>query len=534
MTLTSTPRTAVEPAQSANKLFDALAHPERQRGLRVPKFPSMVPTATTQNNVFGTVETTTGSTDTTLVLMRDICYPLWVEYVGGVETGSVLASWDYVAGWGCPQAGVGSTSYETTCDHMTYSRAGNIGIGGEQPLVVGGAVPPFSNWSSAGVTAYSGPVATFPDMDHPDSPFLFVPAGAHAVLFGRVNLTGLVLASMNIEVDVANTASEDILVHPFTALTISGNMAYSIATFTSNMWLRVKSVSASFPALGGSAVVGAGIFVTNSAAQPTVTLTNNVNTTITVAGAPTTNKLLVPANWARPVNVLGFSTRPFETTFPTGFRLTLENVTKVVNREGMITAASFNTDTQTPQAIADAPFTYIAAAPAERKGRWAAEHGLTATVMTPQTLAEQRSNLYIISTAAAYGYVPTACIRNNDWASVIVITDADSATPSGFSASLTYTWEYVSNTQFVESKLTSSKLEDLRSAVLRLGSNPLFGPLERGSHLMATGIRPPRPPRQPKSRKAVEPPAKKPKPKPKAGASKKPPPGWHPPMTLPK
>lgn len=501
MQLTSTPRTRVEPAQTVARLHDAIAHPEKVRGVRLPKFPSIVPTATTQTTLFGplsTLPSTASSKDTTLLLTRDVMLPLWAELPGGLEEGAVVAPWSYQVGWQLPSAQPGTTSYLGNTSALSYSRSGNIGAGGDQITVTGGSNPPFSVWNISGTpntTSNSGPIAQFPDMHKPNLPFIFVPAGATAVMFGRINATpngGLDHAFLNIE--TAATPSEADVAGPFhsVGLTLVGNTAVGITTSSVNRWVRLVSFSATYPSLtspGGAVSVGCGILVTN-ATSVTVTQTTAA-TNVAIGGVVTTNKLLVPLSWARPTNITAFSSRPFEALFPTGVRLTLENVTKIVNREGTITAASVENSGTLPWNVVDDPNTYLANVPAERKGRWAAEHGVSATVMPSLTATEVRSNLYF-QTA---GVVPTMCIRNGDWGTVIVVADADSSTVSGFSANLTYTWEYVATTQFVESMLTNTKLEDYRAAVVKIGSNPVAMPLEVGSVLTATGMPSKRQPR---------------------------------------
>lgn len=186
---------------------------------------------------------------------------------------------------------------------------------------------------------------------------------------------------------------------------------------------------------------------------------------------------------------------------PHSVHLTLENVTKITNKEGQISAASFAlSGTFNPFQVTQADHATVI--PEKRYFR-AAEHGIMTYAEVGHSVAVTRT--YTVSWAqsdsSTIRQYPVSVWCDQDRFAHIVVTDADATTMSTFAFRLFVGWEFVTRNIIFPADLSRAYLADLERAVRTLLISNPFRPFERGSVLAVTGSKPERPSRPPQGRR---------------------------------
>lgn len=537
--------TAVDKPLSAEALHRALTRPDKVSGIRLPSYPELAATCTTQMVGDGDFQATGQATDNGSygILLRDPMYPLWWSTPAGFNTGvtahTAVAKASYTSSYRFDAAAESNAlmmlNYSGTVDMLFNA------IGGPQnssvtnvPIIVGTGYFPYASAALAQGVRPAPPLAYFGDISNNDLPWTWVPANSTVtysvwVAAGEVNALPLTQCHLVLE-EVISAEREALL--ELTGFTFSQNSAQLNVTPIGNRWIRPKAVTVANNLLGfiPPAAVYCAITVSNCGA-PTITHTTVGRGPILTYNDVVSNvPLLLPVGFATGASALGFTTRCMNAAMMTGVRLQMENTTKVVNREGSILLGAtdssmrdfFKVSSQT-EALST-----IAALPAERRFRCASEHGVSATVLPGRQLQTLRNQVYnvsdVITTAATAGVMS---LRLGDYATIIAFLDPDADTVSSFATRVDWTWEYITNTQFVQARVSGSDVSSLQQAVRRAITSPIFSTFEAGRVLAVTDKAPKpftkRPP--PKKGKKAEQRPKKPK-------ARAPPKGWHPPMAL--
>lgn len=491
--------------QSPSDLAAAIVHPDRKVGVRIPTYPECVPTATTQSrsNAMLTAGTGVPSENGFGLLTRSPVYPFWFNqyqteiwsYQTVYDTGVVIPEIPAEADM---QESAGVTDMTNTYAGYYASSAGNVAC-------VGSVAPNYCQ----GLTRPAAPLALYSGTDLVDIPFTFVPKGAtlwviSAIVGGTVTSGNLMQGTdVNLEYMIKGAQSDDIT-EPGTV----GNGAnYFYKTFKAavNMWVRPTSVSIAGYLLVTAGVCRAKVALVVSNASENVTFSANVGvfpgltfTGVPVAGAP----MLLPVPGTTGQGIWNFSSAAFESVMFTGVSLAMENVTKIVAREGTITAGCLTDASINVWAVASsakATEAAIAGLPTQRSYRGGAEHGLSASVLPGKNFQRLRSH---VANPAGYPTIPVPVMHvvPGDYYTIFAINDPDigvsasAESQMNFSATVCTTWEYVADTQFVECRLAGTSIEVMHKTMLAINSNPVVRAYERGVTLAVTGPRAPRAP----------------------------------------
>lgn len=194
---------------------------------------------------------------------------------------------------------------------------------------------------------------------------------------------------------------------------------------------------------------------------------------------------------------------------------TLENTTKIMDKEGTITAVKVNLATVNPWAT-DVSVAYSSVDPTKRY-LGAAEHGLSAYVEPTGTAARQRNTRQFYQQAndptAPLNYFPLV-VGLGDSVVMIQIFDGDVATASSFNMNAYTAWEYVNNFQIFDTDYSRHVTTDYERAFMLLESRCPFRRFETGTVLRVTGP-------APVQRRRPQTAGRKPAPKPKAKQQQK-------------
>lgn len=512
---------------SAAELYKAMVRPDLVTGARLPTYPAVSPTCTTQLSGDGEVDVT--SPGAYGFLFRDPSYPLWWATSGGRFGGGYTTPASYFA-----QYGFGESTYTEpgTIFSADIERLQTYG-GGNFNAVQSLTAPYVTNtdnfpYSRAAVSLGlrgGPPFAQYPDIDLSDVPFMFAPAGSVVTYTVWTNaFRGVAEAVVNASVVVESVVSGEKENNTNITLTnFAGNIAWVHVYPTKNYWIRPRAATFSTNFTGAYDPLAqynnyVSIHVGND--TPAITAQNASGfgwgpRVAYPAGPGLSNLILLPAPFATAAPAASFSLKSLNSTMITGVRLTLENISKIMNREGILAAGMLDNttiDILNSAASPDEAIATIAALPAERRFRCAAEHGIVATVYPSHTTGGLRESLLgFVQTGALNLFMPQMVHRTGDFAAILVCVDPDSATSTSFTMRTNWTWEYITSTQFVKASLSGSNLNALHEATRLAISRPVFETFERGTTMAITN-----PGRKPAA------PTQKPKPKPKARPQQKP------------
>lgn len=521
------PRIVIDKSYSAEELVRAIVQPSSKVGVRIPTYPEATPTATTSlvSDVSFNGDPATGIFG---LLSRSPIYPLWLGQVPA-------AKWSYQVSYSTGATGVStvaSTQESITAEMTDFANtySGNIAAGITNLGIAGSAIAPFNSDNSVRVTA---PLAQVQNQIS-DVPFVYVPKGA--MVTQAIWLTGGAAAlamdvGVNLEMEFLLRSSETDQFSS-TAWSTGANAAYRSFVATANYWVRPSTVTVTYdsPASGLPFRVYAGLSIAAVAAAPAVAVAAGGAPSLDyAASAISTESLTQPVPGTTGMAAWNFSRRAFSGVVFTGVDMTLENTTKVMNKEGVIFAGVTTDLNSNPWRWLDSTAVVtdtIAALPVQRRYRGAAEHGLRATVPPGRNFATLRTHSFNLLGFETIN-VPVMYLVPGDTYTLFSVNDPDLSTASQFLCSLTTSWEYASDNQFVETRLPGSSIEALHRAMLLVNTRPPFSSLERGTVLAVTNAAPRRtvPPKlkyqQDKQRKAQKQQRPKPKPKPKAQPSRR-------------
>lgn len=514
------PRIVIDKSYTAEELVRAIVQPSSKVGVRIPTYPEATPTATTSlvSDVSVNGDPATGIFG---LLCRSPIYPLWM---GQVPT----AKWSYQTVYSTGVIGVStlaSTQESLTAEltDFTNTYSGNITAGLTNFGVANSAVAPCNSDNAVRVTA---PLAQVHNLVT-DIPFVYVPKGAmvtQAIWFTGGAAALAMSAGVNMEMEFLLRSSEtDQFSSP--AWTLGAGTAFRSFVASANYWARPSTVTVTYdsPASGLSFRVYAGLNIAAVAAAPAVAVVAGAAPSLDyAASAISTESLTQPVPGTNGMAAWNFSRRAFSGVVFTGVDLTMENTTKVMNKEGVIFAGVTTDLNSNPWRWLDSTAVVtdtIAALPVQRRYRGAAEHGLRATVPPGRNFATLRTHITTLLGFESIT-VPIMDIVPGDTYTLFSVNDPDLSTASQFLCSLTTSWEYACDNQFVETRLPGSSLEALHRAMLLVNTRPPFSSLERGTVLAVTNTAPRRTvppklkPQQQKQRKAQKQQRPKPKPKP--------------------
>lgn len=517
-----TTRTVVDRAYSAAELARAIIKPSSIVGVRLPTYPEVIATATTQLTSDAVVkgDATTGVYG---LLTRSPVMPLWLSQASADK-------WQYQATYSVgmkfvePLGTIQDTAASVPSDFAnTYS--GNVSAGVTSVGVSGAAQPPY--YAGNAVRPHA-PLAINPQIST-DIPFVFVPK--NAVVTQLIWLAGSAVA---VELLPGSNADMEFLVRgsetdEFSSgsWTISNNTAFRSYISSNNYWVKpgVVSVTVDNASVGGSVSVYTAICVANVITAPLITANAGAAPTLNYT-TPAVNTLpcLLPVPGTVGYGAWNFSRKAFQNVIFTGVDFSMENTTKIMNKEGSIHAGALtDADRSAWYAVEtlDGTLSAISALPAQRRFRCAAEHGMRATVLPGKNFARSKSHLMSL-----FGYdtlyTPVMSIMPGDYYTIFAVDDPDLTTANGFLLRCTTAWEYVADTQFVQTKAPGSGIETLHKAMLIVNTTPPFSTFERGTVLAVTGKATARGPQQMKKKPAGSTPKPKPKPKPKAAKPRAP------------
>lgn len=522
--------TAVDKPLSSDVLHKALTRPDLLSGVRLPTYPNLVTTATTQIAGEGDIEVTAAANGSYGLLFRDPTYPLWWATPGGcygnVTDPTALVNCSYTATYQMmneiPSAVDVQFSGET--ESMSAAYGGVVGSAtASNPSVSGSIGFPFSQALANSGTRATAPLATFPMIDQQDIPFIFVPAGCTVSYVVWTNAPTGNTTTYTYNIGGCTVLVEEVLNGDkeanttVTATNFQGNVAWATIKPVVNRWVRVRSVT--FDSFFNPTPVATSftyktycaVHVSNCGQTISATSAAASNGPSIVDGGSTDpTPLLLPVAFACCAPAMGFSVRSLAATLFTGVRLTMENISKIINREGTLSFGMLDNSTldffRSASSFSSTQAA-IAALPAERRFRCASEHGLAASVFPGQVLQKLRESVISFGTAQTQGLtVPQMVFYPGDYAAAIQYLDPDNATSTAFTFRCNWTWEYMVSTQFVQCKVSGSSIDDLQKAVRMTYVKPIVSTFEKGASLAIAYNQQP-----PKSsvRKAPKPAAKK-------------------------
>lgn len=475
----------VAKAESAERMAAAIMQPSRVSGVRAPTFPGLQPTATTR--AVGEGEIKTAAAETAGVLCRSPLYPLWLERVDTTKWmyySTYKSDTTYGAGTPIQPLTMNIVDLDNSYASLTAADTSNVGT-------TGFAANPYTS-------AFPRPCAIMALEGDDKIPYTYVPKGARCYVFGwgTTTVTGTIGSPTDISLQYRIRAGDDDdLVATSLSTTANSNSFGYLITAAASFWIR--PTAASISVIGGLASYpGPGeyrfaVFVTNVAITSTDITYSTIagvgpfvnGTAVSILASP----LLMPVPEAVGAGTYAFTSSAYVSTLPTGTDLSLENTTKIMNKEGTIVAGVVDHADRDPWEVASATaVSTIANLPKERRYRRAAEHGARLFVPPGSDSFNSFRNFTIRGQATGLLNYPCLALARGDKAVIFVIMDADVATVSSFTFSLATTWEYRTMTQLVTAQICGTPLDALRQALIRCAVAPFCRSLERGSVLAVT------------------------------------------------
>lgn len=535
MPMTNAARTGVDRRESVAGLIRAITRPDQVNGVRIPTYPSLLTTGTTQYRGFNEWQAQLPGNVFWGLMLRDPMFPLWLSQSFPTNAGTI--PWQYTAVWGVdgPVPAVSNLDVDVNASvfGLENTYAGNVAQTNTFPGIAGTSIPSFlSN------NLRIAPLARIRDVDKDNSPFIFVPAGAQItqIVFFNNTVSGTsTMGDVVVEAEYAERLqdTEDLVWSGWT-WTATKNSAYRHQTVAQNYWIRPKNVSFSSDLMTtGGGQIHIAVIVTNASANPTVTGANGTfGPNVVYNSIPLAGPFLLPAPGCTGEPIYSFTQSAFGQHMVTGVRLAVENVTAIMNKEGTIYAGFTDGVAKNSFLSASSSSTTLNAisllAPS-RKFRIAAEHGFTAFVPPGRSLEHYRNGMehYL-----QVGRTPMMSFSDGDYSVLFTILDPDTSTvasKSAFSLTLDVSWEYTTDSQFVAPRLSGSKVETLHEAMVQIMSRSPFQGYEKGTTLQTTRVTSKRgqkkakkeqKPKKQQPNQQAQPKKPKPAPKPAAAGSK--------------
>lgn len=472
--------------------------------------------------------TTSAATSTAKMLfIRDPALPVWADQTF-VSMGT--ANWTVCYGTDgrvpyVPVAAGYTTPFEVT--DATRFFQGNAVATTSSLAVSGTATNPYStlpaDWAPLLYDAKLGGV-----------PFVYVPSGfnASAIVWANAPYVGT---------SQGGTVCLEFWFRPGVCDTIdlvtNGSAAngYGISAnnftngYSTGQWVRLRAGTMGFNGtyLTGPSEIFAAIIVCSN--TPSINLLLSTPAVTVNPATLTTTTLLPVADFVPNQHITGTPVM-LRSTIPHSHNFTIENATKVMNKEGTLTAASVPMATQNPWQTSQSQFVGILPI---KKYVGAAEHGLAGYVEPGAAVSALRTHYlpYNKDNSGNVEFTTTMYVSDGDVATVVFVSDPDALTSNSLLIRSSVAWEYVSTLVTLPTGVTKFLSTDVERAMRNLAAVCPFRAFERGGTLLV-GPRGPAGPKRPSKPKPK--PAERPKPKPAARPKPKPKAEWHPPMALPK
>lgn len=320
-------------------------------------------------------------------------------------------------------------------------------------------------------------------------PYLYVPTGFYltAVLMDSLGDGEYVEATVDYEIFTA-PGEADTLRYNMTPIAGKPTAYHSFPGFgtpaTIAGWVRPKAIQYRSVINTGPVLTQLiALVVTSGVATVTAPV---VFPRVTVAAPSATTTSLLPVPSAISDAHLRTLSISWENCLTHSVHLSLENSTKVTEKEGRIEAAKFSLDAINPWAAVSAT-KYNSIPPNKRYFR-AAEHGLRAYV-EPGAKIDFRQRLYSYNSkdSGTLVQVPMLNLQVGDFVNLYDISDVTPASAMSFAATLDYCWEFLTQYSTVPLARTNYLLADMERALLDLAVRNPFSKFETGSVLQVTG-----------------------------------------------
>lgn len=493
--------TSIDPALSAERIVQALLRPDKVSGVRLPTYPELVPTCTTQCSGTSdiTISATAGAGVMAGLLTRSPIYPVW-----GTTYSNLL--WSYQATWGTdsrmPNSLLDFGHISAESMDLTNTWAGPYSALAHM-FGVGNYTPP---WTPVNAKRPCAPLCTYGD---DRKPYIFVPTGStmiQAAWFASTIQGGSLTAQCTAVFEFLRRAgdNDEYVSVPWV---VAGNCIYRKISPATSGWVRPKTVS--FVGDGLSTPGGAimmGVLITNSDAI-NVGVSSNVALapTVTLGNTAPVKVQFTPLTLNTGIPTYDFVPSSFRQVVPTGVYLEMINTTKVGEREGSILGVILDDTDDDAWSYCESSslFQLQNRIPPERRYKGPAEDGFFASVLPSRDFSKIRH----LSNSLEGFEIPVPVMHRcpGDFYTAFVVYDASGSTPSGFAMKAYSSWEFIAANQFVKSAISGTALETMHKAMLLVNSRPIMGALTRGTTLALTGPRPQRQNPRPKPKPAARP-----------------------------
>lgn len=487
---------------------------------RVPCFPPVGKTGVTGKMATTTIAgpETGGPTIKRGLLFRNCNMPLWYDRDLSTIEASICAV--TYSSSSRPVKTIGQ-QYEgtVTSEPLWINNQTYVASGGVFPSVTNST--PLYSRSDTGMQSFW---PTMMDEQLPGSPFIFVPDYWRYTFVTYINApaAGGFHANGNVEYEVWKSPGEVETFSKAAPGVLGVPLCSTADSFsTTGFWVRPRATTIDIGGLTitnvstgvyttlviSTGVLGIGGWTDTSAAfTPTLSTTANVNHF----------NCLIPVAAAIPEQHMTAAQVMLDNTIHHSTHLVLENITKVLNKEGTINAAQVNLAVANPWAIS----VETAAAGVDPLKRYfgAAEHGLVAYVEPAGVAAKARNTRHF------YNYFNDGINQINYYPLVVGLTencvmfsifDGDVSTVSTFATTIKTGWEFVSNYQIFPTAVTRLVTLDFERALISLSRNNPFRRFEgvKGMQELQPRSGKMYTERKPKKGKAPNKEAAKPKPK---------------------
>lgn len=420
---------------------------------RLPAHPVLGKTAVTGYsgvaNVVG--PEISGLTTKRLLQFKDPIYPLWFEYnTSAIPAIGVAVNYqtDLIAPAGNPV-----NPYNAQIEDIYSVATANVAATADA-LGVAGVT---SNWTTLSQT---WPMML--DEKLGGAPFVYVPSNFCLSVATWMSTTyaggGSASGTMMLEFWTAPGESDtQVVSFNDQSATVPGAAKRGV-TSSAAVWVRPRATTL---VLAGAGTVGAaaniysalyicpgtpGLAFTNTGVAPTFTSSINAGSTYSLMPVPET----------MPQSHLTGATLSFDNLMMHSSHLQIENMTKVLNKEGVFDCAKLNMAVVNPWISSSANFTSVD--PAKRYTR-AAEHGLTAYVDPTPEYDRPRNHriFYNYKDNALANPLVVMQLRNSDCFNLILLTDSDVATAGTFIFRFSGAWEFLTTSTLYETTVVDLK-----------------------------------------------------------------------------
>lgn len=449
-----------------NKIIKELTGPYKRSAdsIRLPTHPILGKTALTGYSGVATLNgpEVSGSTTKRLLQFKDPVYPLWYEYnITSVAALGIALTYqtDLVAPAGNPV-----NPYNAQIEDIYSISTSNVSAAADVVGVTGVA----GNW-----TGLTGVWPLMIDEKLGGQPFVYVPSGFILSVAAWMSTTyaagGSATGTMMLEFWTAPGETDTQTIVFSDNLTASPGAVKRAAISAVATWLRPRATSLT---LAGAGTVGAGgniyagLFITPG--MPSATLsTTGLGPTFSASTNGSPQNTLLPVPEAMPQQHLANAALSLDNVLMHSSHVLIENMTKVLNKEGMIDAARLNLIVANPWIASSSAFTGVD--PVKRYTR-AAEHGVQAYVDPTAEYDHVRSHrmFYNYKDNAVVSSLVVMQIRQSDCYNLITITDADVTTVGTFLLRYAAGWEFITT-----STLYDTSVVDLRRTPLSMADSAM-------------------------------------------------------------